>query len=169
MKIENDGEYAFLKEFWTLWRKVDLIYGRVLRRWNLSMTMYFAVDVLWEHAEGLEPGFLAAWLGVQRQMVTLILNDLDDRGFILKEEQKTDRRRKLIFLSESGRRFASEVCGEIRSIEAQALASFSVAEERQILSIFHRYQQAIQSSLFPEEELGSAEKVATDLGRETEV
>lgn len=132
------------KEFFVLMEQIEDVYERTFARWNLSKNAFSTLYHLRENAAGLEPSRLAEMVGVQRQMMTIILNDLQERGFILRKEQKTDRRRKRILLSKPGRRFADEALRIVGKIDGRALSAFTEEERTLFLEFYRRYYNAIK-------------------------
>ncbi len=101
------------------------------------MNGYLALKYLLENPDGVEPAQLADELTVQRQLVTWIINDFQSRGLIIKKENKTDHRRKLILFSKKGQRFAQEVHDYIQEMDCRTMSTFSKAE-MELMIDFHR-------------------------------
>ena len=104
------GGREYQKRWMELWRLTDNVYTMYLRRWELSLNEYLVLESLREFPKGMQPAQLAERVSIQRQLVTIILNKLEERGFILRRESRTDHRRKIIRLNPAGRVFAEEVC-----------------------------------------------------------
>lgn len=133
------------------WLKIqdytESIYVSFIKRFNLNKNTFFVLDYLYSHPEGAEPAVLAENLGLMRQMMTIILNDLDERGFILRQGHRDDLRRKTILLSESGRMFAAQVCKELEDFDLAALSVFSPEEFQNSLEYSMRFYEKIKVQL----------------------
>ncbi len=132
------------KELIDLWDATGNIYLRIYRRWNLSAGMFNALYYLKNEPAGIEPNRLAERLGGIKQTVTPILREFSSRGLILRKEQKTDHRKKLIVLSKRGIKFAEEVFAAADRADARALSALSAREQQQFLDLSRRYYEAIR-------------------------
>ena len=95
----------YLAEYLELWHVTDAAYSKLLKRWNLSLNALWVIDLLYRHPEGVEPAVIAELTHTLRQTVTVVLNDLEERGCLYREPNLTDRRRKRIRLTPAGRKF----------------------------------------------------------------
>jgi len=65
--------------------------------------------LLIEEGERSEPAILAKRLNVSRQSMTGLLDKLENAGHIERLDHPTDRRRKIVHLTESGRAIVSDI------------------------------------------------------------
>ncbi len=79
---------SLLKNCWEIDKQINKYYLDVLKQWGLTSNSFLALDSLLNRPEGMEPAQLADEIGVQRQLVTAILNDFEKHGFILRKENK---------------------------------------------------------------------------------
>ena len=70
----------YLAEYLELWHVTDAAYSKLLKRWNLSLNALWVIDLLYRHPEGVEPAVIAELTHTLRQTVTVVLNDLEERG-----------------------------------------------------------------------------------------
>ncbi|MPN31497.1 hypothetical protein SDC9_178971 [bioreactor metagenome] len=132
-----------LNRFLELLRQTDLAYVKLLRRWNISLNSTWALEYLRQHPEGVEPAVLAETTRMLRQTVTVVLNDLEDRGFIRREFHPTDRRRKLVRLTPEGEAFAAEMLNAIEKVEVGSFAAMTPHERRMLLELAGRFHDSI--------------------------
>ena len=128
-------------------RLFDSTLHRLIRRWDLTENAFRILYVLYSNPEGVEPAKIAELTNLLRPAVCPVLNKLDERGLIVREEQSGDHRRKLIALTPGGTRFVSEVKAECLSVEARAFSHFSPEEIRNLVSLFSRYTQCLQKEV----------------------
>lgn len=134
----------YQKRWMELWRLTDNVYAVYLRRWGLSLNEYLVLESLREFPKGIQPAQLAERVSIQRQLVTIILNKLEERGFILRRESRTDHRRKIIRLNPAGCAFAEEVCGAVDQLDLYGLNALSDSERENLLAYSERFYLAIQ-------------------------
>ena len=145
--MEREKSRTQLRQWLKIQENTEHVYLQFIKRYQLNKNSFFALDYLYSHREGAEPAFLAENLGLTRQMMTIVLNDLDNRGWILRQERQDDHRRKTIRLSESGRKFSEEVCAALEDFDISALAVFSPEELHNLLEYSTRFYEKIKVQL----------------------
>ncbi|MDO5580587.1 MAG: hypothetical protein Q4G69_05595 [Planctomycetia bacterium] len=139
---ENDPAIGkFLKKLMKLDKQIEAVYMKVLKGWNLTMNAFLALESFLNHPEGIEPACLADDLGVQRQLITILLNDFDKRGYIRKKEDRSDHRRKRITLSKRGKVFARDVHDRIKEMDLRAMSIFSKDELERMIDLYSRFYE----------------------------
>lgn len=144
--MPEKNERAFLRRWMTLWLQTTESYVVFLKKWNLSLNTYWVLEYLFRNPQGAEPTVLADALGVMRQLITIILNDLEKRGCILRKESKDDHRRRIIMLSKRGQAFACEVCDAMDELDLQSLSAFSEEERNLMLEHSQRFCDALKAA-----------------------
>lgn len=146
--MPQQNEKFLLQQWMKLWQDIDALYTSFLKRWRLSPHAYLILERLHRGpTRSAEPTELAVLLHVTRQLVTFILNDLEERGLILRRESARDRRRRSIALSKKGRSLAKEVCDEMDALELKTLHALSEQERTELLERSQRYCDMLRSSL----------------------
>ncbi|MBQ4479288.1 MAG: winged helix-turn-helix transcriptional regulator [Victivallales bacterium] len=132
-----------LQAVFDAWRSCDSAYLKLVRRWGISLNTVWALEYLVKHPEGVEPAVLADDTHMLRQTITVVLNDLESRGYLSRSRSahSIDRRRKLIQLTPEGEAFAQIVLSAISDAEQEAAATLSEEEQRQLLDYSRRFSQ----------------------------
>lgn len=145
MKKENSqssGSVAkCLDEIFEAWRSCDSAYLQLIRQWGISLNTVWALEYLVKHPEGVEPAVLADDTHMLRQTITVVLNDLEERGYLFRDSHKTDRRRKVIRLTPEGQVFAQTVLSAISNAEQEAASVLSFEELQHLLDYSQRFSQ----------------------------
>lgn len=81
-----------------------------------------------------------------RQLITIILNDLEKRGFLLRRESEQDHRRRIIQLSPAGETFAREVCDAMEQFDLESLSAFTPAERERLVDDSRRFCDALKAA-----------------------
>ena len=118
---------------------IDTAYSKLLKRWNLSLNALWVIDLLYRHPEGVEPAVIAESTHTLRQTVTVVLNDLEERGCLYREPNLVDRRRKRIRLTPAGREFCGEVLEAVGRIELGCIAEMSDEEQDQLIRLSRKF------------------------------
>ena len=78
--------------------------------------------------DDMEPAQIADRVLIPRQTITSILDKLEAGGFVLRTDHPTDRRRKVIRLTEAGFERAFAIWGDFASYEEQIMEAFTKRE-----------------------------------------
>ncbi|MBP5300713.1 MAG: winged helix-turn-helix transcriptional regulator [Victivallales bacterium] len=123
------------------WRSCDSAYLQLVRQWGLSLNAVWALEYLMKHPAGVEPAVLADDTHMLRQTITVVLNDLEGRGYLSRAFHQTDRRRKIIRLTPTGEVFAMQVLSAISAAEQEAASSLTREEQQRLLDYSRRFSQ----------------------------
>jgi MarR family transcriptional regulator for hemolysin len=77
--------------------------NRLFRDTGITSPQFNALKLLAEASDGLRPSELAAALVVDPSSVTFILKQLEKKGWIVRREDASDRRARLVAISEEGK------------------------------------------------------------------
>lgn len=138
-----------LNRFLELIRSSDIAYARLLRKWNISLNATWALEYLHSHPEGVEPAVLAERTRMLRQTVTVVLNDLEDRNWLVRVPHGADRRRKLVSLTPEGERCAAALLEEIEKIEVQSFSKMSEKERETLIRLTESFCDSISAAAGP--------------------
>jgi DNA-binding MarR family transcriptional regulator len=87
---------------------------------------------------GVDQATLAALVALDKVTVGHILTRLEKRGLVERSLSETDRRARVIMLSERGRRMLEEMQDAVRQSQASLLAALTPAQRKQFLEIMRR-------------------------------
>lgn len=127
-----------------LWRQTDSAYTNLLKRWKINLNTLWVIEYLHDHPEeNVEPAMLAETTHMFRQTINVILNDLEDHGYLRRLPHPQDRRRKLIKLTKRGENFCIKVLGELEKIELASIMSMTESEQLQLIELSRRFYESI--------------------------
>ena len=83
---------------------------RTLKRNNAGITfeMLQVLSSLW-HEQGITQQVLAERTAKDKACLTNLMNKLEKKGYVRREEDPTDRRSKLVFLTNEGEEFRNQI------------------------------------------------------------
>jgi DNA-binding MarR family transcriptional regulator len=81
---------------------------------------------------------LAQQLGIDRTVMTYLLDDLEAAGLVERQPDPTDRRARLIAVTEKGRTRTQELRDRLESMEVQVLAGLDAAERADFRGMLQR-------------------------------
>jgi len=102
-----------------------------LARHDLTLATYSVLMILGAE-EGATQRRLATAVGIDPRNLVPILDDLEARGFIVRQADHEDRRRHAVMLSEAGRAQMVKLAKVGERVEKDFLAGLNVRERRQL-------------------------------------
>jgi DNA-binding MarR family transcriptional regulator len=139
---QRDQTRVLLAKLFETWRNCDSAYLKLVRQWGISLNTVWALEYISKHPEGVEPAVLADDTHMLRQTITVVLNDLEGRGYLTRGFHATDRRRKIIRLTPVGVTFARRVLDTISKAEIEASANLNQEEQEMLLALSTRFCSA---------------------------
>jgi DNA-binding MarR family transcriptional regulator len=147
MNVPKRTQQQWLKDCFSAWKQTDTAYSKLARSRNLSLNMVWAFECLAEHPEGVEPAVLADETKLLRQSMTVVLNDLEKQGLVIREFHPTDRRKKVIKFTPEGEKVCREILDVIAKAELEALSELGEEEQRMLFELNTKFCMALVDSL----------------------
>lgn len=93
---------------------------RVLKCNNIDMTfeMLQIMSCLWS-AQGVSQQYLAEKTAKDKACLTNLINNLEKKGWVVRKEDPSDRRNRLVFLTPMGEKVSDEVKPLIKEVYVQ--------------------------------------------------
>ncbi|WP_409462321.1 MarR family transcriptional regulator [Amycolatopsis sp. GA6-003] len=120
-----------------------LQHARDAAREGLSATELQALELAGHSADSLTPGRIGQLTGLSTGAVTGVLDRLEKAGLVLRERDRTDRRKVLVTITAAGRERLAAVSARVERRLAGVLAEFASAERK----VLGRYQFAMLEAL----------------------
>ncbi|RIV41569.1 MarR family winged helix-turn-helix transcriptional regulator [Micromonospora radicis] len=106
-------------------------------------------------------GAIAEELGIDRTVLTYLIDDLERVGLVLRRPDPADRRSRLVTLTEAGRQTAGQRRETLRHVEDHLLSALSTEEAGTLRALLRRTACAAQT-LDPVTDLCEVVEAATD-------
>jgi len=100
-------------------------------RVGMDLRLLMALSYLGDH-DGTPQQELGGTLCMDAKNVVLLLNDLEDDGYIIRRRDSEDRRRHLVYITAAGREALEKAAGVLEEVEDDVLQGLN-AEERATL------------------------------------
>lgn len=95
---------------------------------GFSMTTASPVAVAARMRNGIRQSLLGAETGIQGPALVRIVNQLVRGGFLLRREDPTDRRNKILYLTHKGRRLSEKIQAALAPLRRELLAGIKNAD-----------------------------------------
>jgi DNA-binding MarR family transcriptional regulator len=88
--------------------------------------------------EGCLQQELGQTLMVDPNNCVLLLNDLDDRGYVERKRDPKDRRRHIVVITAAGQKALAKAEAKLEALEGEVLANLDAAEREQLRDLLAR-------------------------------
>ena len=124
------------------------------RRWRQVLDAEFQfsglTDATWRpllhlylHGDGIRQKDLAASVGIEGPSLVRLIDTLVSKGLVVRSEDSTDRRAKLLCLTPEGRLSVSCIRETVVQLEGEILGSFSDSE----IALFGQFVMRLESTV----------------------
>lgn len=116
-------------------RRVRRAYAEALAEWHVTPSQSRALRVLSASPEGMRPSVLAEHLRIAPRSATEVADALEERGWVARSADPTDRRATFLTLTGDGRDLVDRIDDVRRAASEQVLAVLSPAQRRTLHEI----------------------------------
>jgi DNA-binding MarR family transcriptional regulator len=109
-------------------------------------TTQYGVLLILHHFEGLDQISLAKKVGLDRSTTGLVLKKLEQKGLVVRTNDPSDLRRKIIVLTARGERMLDKLTVPAANAQAAALEPFSEQEATQFKDLLKRFVEFYNAS-----------------------
>lgn len=116
---------------------------QVLPGWSLSLSEVYALSLLAERAP-LSQQELGAALGLEKSSVSRLVQQLEQRGWVLRERDARDSRLRLLRLTDEGMQIAEHLQRHMSAAHATLFARLTPHEQAALLEGLTALRRALQ-------------------------
>ncbi|GAB4519651.1 MAG: MarR family winged helix-turn-helix transcriptional regulator [Anaerolineae bacterium] len=120
-------------------RSVDQIFRQNIKPEDLTVIEWYILRALYEQ-DGRHASELARAVGRAATSFTPNLDKLQNKGYIERRPDKTDRRAVRIYLTEDAEKYREDVLSSARQVDAQIAALFPAEEYDAFMRVVHELQ-----------------------------
>lgn len=115
------------------------LYDEYAKKNGLLMNTLLVLNVLYYAKEGMTQKEICERTFNSKQTVSIISKKLLQDNYIVIADDPTDKRNKLIYMTEAGRKYARKPVVHITQAEDRAMAMFTTEEQEQLISLSRRF------------------------------
>ncbi|MDR7254544.1 DNA-binding MarR family transcriptional regulator [Nocardioides sp. BE266] len=119
-------------------RRVRRAYADSLAAWQVTPSQSRALRVLSSRPEGMRPSVLAEELRIAPRSATEVVDALEERGWVVRTADPTDRRATTLTLTDNGRDLVGRIDDVRRQASEQVLGVLPEEERRTLHEILER-------------------------------
>lgn len=127
-----------------IWRFLARTMQQRLAREGIPIGVWFLLRALWEE-EGLTQRELAERVGINGATTVTALNSMERSGLIVRVNNRKDRRKINIFLTEHGRALEKQLWRHIPEVNSNALKGFEPEEARTLMRLLMRARKNFEN------------------------
>lgn len=129
--MDEEKEFTELIDvYYQSWFKINEIYHDWSRKHGIQDTTLFVLYVINESPTYCTQNHICDKLSLPKQTISLILSQLEKKGYILRELNPKDRRNKVVRFTQVGEQYANELLKKLKYSEIEAFSNMS-QEQRQ--------------------------------------
>jgi len=122
---------------------IDLKKNKPYRNMNNSLQgETFLLHYIYEHGGEVLPGEISSEMAVSTARVAVALNRLEEKGFITRQMDSSDRRKILVMITEDGRKFAAQHHQAVIENTARLLMKLNEQDAEAYINITKRLVEA---------------------------
>lgn len=127
------------------------VFERVTRRSDLTLVQYNALSLLARVApDPQEPWQLAQVLGIGSNHMTVVLDRLEEQGFVTRGPHPHDGRRRLVRMTTAGAECTDRTSATLRDLERQLVdAALGRDEQEQLQRLSAQLRHAMRELVIP--------------------
>lgn len=118
---------------------------QLLPGWSLSLSEIYALSILAERAP-LSQQELGDALALEKSSVSRLVQQLEQRGWVVRERDARDSRLRLLRLSEQGARMTAEMQQRMHERHAEVFNQLSSEEQAALIRGLTALRQALQTT-----------------------
>lgn len=116
-------------------RRVRRAHLEALAQWQVTPSQSRALRVLASRADGMRPSVLADELRIAPRSATEVVDALEERGWVSRTPDPTDRRATVLTLTDAGRALVAQVDDVRRRASERVLDVLTAAQRRTLHDI----------------------------------
>ena len=137
----------FSKEMWDCWRDVSVAYSTFAKNMGVDTSELYVVDALWDELEGLSQRSICEVCDMGKQTVSAICKRLAARDVVVAGASQTDKRERIMTLTDEGRELWRVPVEHMRELEVKAAAAISVEEAELFVKVVRLYAKTFQEGV----------------------
>ena len=148
--VDNARRLPRVRSFFWLLRCADTLNkfaGLEVGTKGDSRTGLAVLQILIQHPEGISQQGIAEQTGRTKQLIVLAIDKLEEKGYVLRDSLRSDRRVNSIRITNEGIAHLNEVFPHTAAMCDKALSSLSDAEIQQLLPLAIKLTKSIWKKL----------------------
>ena len=137
----------FSKEMWDCWRDVSVAYGTFAKKIGVDTSELYVVDALWDEPEGLSQRSICEACDMGKQTISAICKRLAARDVVVANASQTDKRERIMALTDEGREQWRLPIERMRELEMKAAAAISPEEAVLFVKVIKQYAKTFQEEV----------------------
>ena len=118
-------------------------YEMYARSHGLTAKELFVLDLIWFAPEGCMQADICERLSSTKQTVSAIIKKFLKKGYVILSESATDRRSKIIHLTDAGREYVEKIIPPAADAEIAAMAEFTGEDIAELVRLTTRFSQCM--------------------------
>lgn len=145
MEVRNSKIYARLRD------EQFSVYENYARRHGLNSKSMLVLMWIYYNPQGITQENISKKTFSTKQVIQAIIKTYINKGLVILEENKQDKRKKNVKLTEKGTAFASRLLDPLEKYEDEAMKALSISQQEAVLEGTRIFSEKLYSLLLKHE------------------
>jgi DNA-binding MarR family transcriptional regulator len=128
-----------LSQAFVNWHKAFM---KVLDPYKLTYSQWIILQTLMTFGLPLSPSELNKYLTIEGTSISILIDGIENRGFIRRRRSRVDRRMVKVSLTEQGQQLLGEIDPQISKLIENIFGLLSAAERKQLITLCRKIRDA---------------------------
>lgn len=142
--MEREEVRAYVNEYCKLRDVQFAAYELCARRHNLTAKELFVLDILWFAPDGCMQSDICERLSATKQTVSAIIKKFLTKGYVSLTESETDRRNKIVRLTDAGIEYTKNIIPSAANAEIDAMCELSGEDIAELVRLTTLFSQSMK-------------------------
>ncbi|MDR1642983.1 MAG: MarR family transcriptional regulator [Clostridiales bacterium] len=133
-----------LREFFSIWMETDALYSQFAKASGITGTTFWILYCIRQSEENITQTDISQQWSIPKQTLNSSLRELAKKNLITLTELESDRRSKLVALTEEGKLFSEKHVDPICKIEEAAFERMSDSEREAMLGGVKKFLEMLK-------------------------
>lgn len=137
----------FIGQYTLLMDTLTVTYERYARRFGLTAKELFVLYIIWFSQDGCLQSDISERLSAVKQTISAIVKKFWKLGYLSLTESETDRRNKIVRLTEAGQEYAGRIIPPIAGAEEDAVEGADRRDAADLIRLTTRFVNQMQKNI----------------------
>ncbi len=143
---ENEEFDELIRIYYESWFRMNAMYHVWAKKHGIQDSVLFALYIIKEASPNCTQNELCERLLFPKQTVSLILAELEKKGYVTRESNPADRRNKIVRFTESGSQYAGVILGQLKAAEIEVFRNLAPAQRRSMIESLDEFARLLAKS-----------------------
>ena len=141
--MDKEKALSQLREFNKAWYRIAQCYDDEIFLSTEGRVLYYMIEQESMGEEATQKGLCEVWM-MNKKTIHSAVKRMEKMGYIIRIDSATDKRKKLLILTDRGRELAKEAIVPLRIAELSAFEKMTEAEGKRLGELMNKFEQYLR-------------------------